>query len=127
MVFQSISNANDLLAVYENAGYAWTGIADEKIVFCGGVYPAWAKCGTAWMLSSVITEQHKIFLHRSIKKIIADAIDILKLHRLEITVVEGHTKGCKWAERLGFINEGLMKKYDSHGNNYWRYAIVRGD
>jgi len=125
IAFSSLSDPLALAAAYEQAGYSWTGIVDDKIVFCGGVYPTWEHCGIAWMLSSMITEQHKIFLHRSIKNIIKNSMEALKLHRLEISVAEGHIKGYRWAEVLGFTYEGMMLKYDSQGNNYRRYALIK--
>lgn len=91
----------------------------------GGVIPIWRGVAIAWLLTAREIEQYKVFFHKTIVEMLNDAINELSLHRVDVTVLVEHKVSVGWLERLGFKCEGLMRKFDSQGNDYYRYALVR--
>lgn len=45
--------------------------------------------------------------------------------RLEITVREDFPEGLAWPLRLGFKKEGVMRRFDIHGNDHYLLARVK--
>jgi RimJ/RimL family protein N-acetyltransferase len=48
----------------------------------------------------------------------------MDLDRIQTVVDAEHTVSHKWVERMGFKNEGLMRKYLG-GRDFYRYALIR--
>ena len=47
----------------------------------------------------------------ALKRAIAFAFDELKLHRVEANIMPKNTRSIRVVEKLGFVNEGLSRKY----------------
>src|SRR3990167_8540466 len=124
-VFLSVPHNTATVKMYENSGYSWTGIVDDTVLGMGGVVPVWPGVACGWLLTGCGIEEYKVFLHKTVNGVINDAIRNLKLHRIETTILVNHSISQRWAERLGFHNEGLMRKFDSNKNDYYRYALVK--
>ncbi len=109
------------------AGCAYTCIDDDgKIICIGGVTLMWKGVGAAWLLTSPIFPRNKIWVHRIIRDVVCEAIEVHKLHRVEALILEDHIVSQKWVNRLGFEEEGLLRKYDSSENNYYMFARIEG-
>ena len=78
-----------------------------------------------WAVTSEEVKEKPISFHRLTLSVIAHYERELGLHRIQISVREGYTEGMRWAEKLGFQNEGLMRSYMSDKTNHYRYARVR--
>lgn len=128
------------LEMYEKSGRCWTAIVEggtpstqhppEKrgvpiILGMGGIIPVWRGVAIGWLLTACEIERFKLFFHKTIVKMLDRAIRELSLHRIDVSVLAEHKTSIKWLERLGFKNEGLMRKFDSMGNDYYRYALVK--
>lgn len=126
MGFMAVPKNREQLQRYIDTGIVYSGIVDTQTIMIGGVCIVWDKVGFAWVMTSDLVRQHRIFFHKSCKEIIEQGIRTFKLHRLETTIIEGHTVSKEWAERLGFKNETPygMKRYDSDGNTYYLYAKI---
>ena len=74
--------------------------------------------------TSPLVEKNKVFFHKGCKLVIDLGIKEFSLHRLETTIIEGHDISQNWAERIGFEQECLMRKFDADGNNYYLYARI---
>jgi len=48
----------------------------------------------------------------------------MDLERVQTTIDAEHEVSKAWAERMGFVNEGLMRKYIA-GRDFYRYALIR--
>lgn len=125
-VFLSVPNSAKELIAYERGGYSWTATVGTQILGAGGVVQIWEGVACCWLLSTPLVEKYKLFLHRTVRNVIIKATENLNLHRIETAILTDHQVSQQWAERLGFINEGLMRKFDSKGNDYYRYALVKG-
>ena len=65
---------------------------------------------------------------KSIKAIIRFADGALNLTRIQATVITDNERSIKVLERCGFINKGMLKKYeviDEVHKDYYMYARVR--
>lgn len=123
-VFLSMPNSAKELIAHERSGYAWTGIVGTEIIMAGGITTVWDGVACAWLLSTPLVDKYKFFLHKVVVNAIMLAVKAKKLHRVETTILADHTVSQRWAERLGFANEGLMRRFDSRGNDYYRYALI---
>src|SRR5882762_473306 len=67
----------------EKRGPAWTAMEDNFPIACAGVAIPWPGVGMAWVTLGKGAETHKIWLTRTIKRILADIMLFSKLHRVE--------------------------------------------
>lgn len=123
-VFLGMPNSTKELIAHERGGYAWTGIIGNEIIAAGGITLVWDGVACAWLLSTPLVDKYKFFLHKTVKNAIMQTSKTKNLHRIETTILAGHVVSQMWAERLGFVNEGLMRKFDSRKQDYFRYALI---
>jgi hypothetical protein len=101
---------------------AFTLVVDDKVVACGGIAPVIPGVGECWILFGNI----QLFtLCRYIKNAINKGL--LVYHRLQMMVREDNKAALRFAEYLGFHNEGVQKCYDLSHNNYIRMARLRDE
>jgi hypothetical protein len=119
-----VPNSKEQLQFYMDTGICYTGMVGDKVVMIGGVSVTWPGVGFVWLLTSDLVKEHKAFFHRTCLNIIEKGIVKYKLHRVDTAIMKDHEVSLKWANRLGFQQEGIMKKYDSEGNDYCLFARV---
>ncbi len=85
---------------------------------CGGIINYAPHRGMCWALLSEDARQHMLWLTRATQRFIA----IHPWRRLEATVEEQFSAGCKWVEMLGFKFEGRMPQFGDDGETHLRYA-----
>lgn len=123
-VFLSVPSSTRELIAYERGGYSWTGVVGTDIIAAGGISPIWEGVACAWLLSTPLVDKYQLFLHKTVKNAIKLVTEAKNLHRIETTILTDHVVSQRWAERLGFVREGIMRKFDSRKNNYFRYALI---
>ncbi len=124
-IIMSIPNSTERIVIQSQSGMAYTGIDDEgSIIAIGGVSLIWPHVGSGWVLTSELIVKYKVWTHRIIRDILDTAIKVYSLHRIESIILKNHNVCLKWAERLGFQREGLLRKYDSQGNDYWLFGRI---
>lgn len=92
-------------------GTAFTVFEGNQILGCAGISVLWPGVGEAWTMISNEWRAKPLSLHRLIKRGLAQFST--QFHRVELYVIAEFTEGYKWAERLGFVKEGLRKSYTS--------------
>lgn len=96
----------------------------ETIIGCGGVHKMWHGNGEGWLLMS--THAYKMpktvarYTYRLFDTIMADN----NLWRIQASVHATDEQSIRFAEWMGFENEGLMKKFGPDGSDYYRFARV---
>lgn len=121
----------DLDASYEEnridaavAGMAYTLLLNNQPIVSGGIFPLWNGVCEGWVISSKRIFDVKI----KAAKLIRHRTDILcaanKVWRLQTTVKANFKMGLRFAEFLGFKNEGLMRGYGPDKSDYYRMAKV---
>lgn len=125
-VILGVPDAFERIIQQAKNGVAYTGVDEKgKIILIGGIAFLWEGVGSGWVLTSKLLLEHKTWSHRAIKDVLDITEGTHKLHRIESLILKGHEVSMKWAERLGFKQEGLLRKYDSQKNDYWLCARVK--
>ncbi len=104
--------------------YGFTGVIGSRIIACGGVYMIWQGVGYVWGLTSEDVVKYRKWFHSVTIEVLRYCVEILKLHRIETTVIKENITSVRWLQRLGFECEGIMRKYDQYGNDYYLMARV---
>lgn len=125
-VIMGVPDAIERISLQAENGIAYSGIDDEgNVVVIGGVALLWEGVGSGWVITSELFVNHKIWCHRAIRNVLIKAESQYNLHRIESLILKDHKISMKWAERLGFSKEGLLRKYDSSKNDYYLFARVK--
>jgi hypothetical protein len=101
-------------------GPAFTVTSRGDIVACVGVIPQWENYSRAWALLSGDSGRHLLGITRAIRR-------WLRFHnsgRVDTSVVVDFQQAIRWAAMLGFVREGLMRKYTPDGKDCYLYAQV---
>ena len=106
------------------AGLAFTLLDDNVPICSGGIIPTWLGSAQGWVISSKRIFRNKIKASRLIK----ERTDLLcannKIWRLQTAVKANFKTGIRFAEFLGFKNEGLMRAYGPDKTDYYLMARI---
>ena len=106
------------------AGLSFTLLHNNNPLCSGGIVPLWNGVAEGWVISSKRIFKNRIKASRLIKK----RTDLLcaanKIWRLQTAVKSNFKTGLRFAEFLGFKNEGLMKAYGPDKTDYYRMARI---
>ena len=106
------------------AGLSFTLLHNNNPVCSGGIVPLWTGVAEGWVISSKRIFKTRIKASRLIKK----RTDLLcaanNIWRLQTAVKSNFKTGLRFAEFLGFKNEGLMKAYGPDKTDYYRMARI---
>lgn len=92
-----------------------------------GVMGGFLMCqGVAEVWSVLSKEARKLpfGLHRQTKMLLELHEREYSLHRIQMQVLEGFEAGYRWAESLGFQEEGLLRSYGPNRENMWMMARI---
>ena len=109
----------------EGKGPAYTGVHNGKIIGCGGIVPLWSGVADGWTVLAKDIPNYKFWFHQTVKRILRDTMEGLHLRRIQVSVRSYSMRNIKWAESLGFHNEGLMKQFGPDGADHFRFAMIR--
>lgn len=120
-VMQPVLAQQDYGQMLYKAGPAYAAIIDDKVVACLGIIPQWEGRAIAWGL--VGSEAGKAFygIHKAVKKF----LDLQDYRRIETAVSTDFEQGHRWAQLLGFKNEGTMRAYTPDGRDCDLYARLK--
>ena len=109
---------------FAGAGLAYT-LLDNNVPICsGGIVPTWLGNAQGWVISSKRIFRNKVKASRLIRK----RTDLLcannKIWRLQTAVKANFKTGIRFAEFLGFKNEGLMRGYGPDKTDYYLMARI---
>jgi hypothetical protein len=112
-----------MIEIYASLGPAATLWHDGKIIMCGGIAcGAWKGLGDIWLIPSGFVNQCPLGVFKTAKRYIDDVIETLDLHRVQATIAESEVK---WIEKLGFVREGVMRKFSRNKEDRYLYARVK--
>ena len=105
-------------------GVSFTLLHNNNPVCSGGIVPLWNGVAEGWVISSKRIYKERIRASRLIRK----RTDLLcaanKIWRLQTAVKSNFKTGLRFAEFLGFKNEGLMTGYGPDKSDYYRMARI---
>ena len=102
-------------------GPAFSAVVDNEIIASLGIIPQWQNRAVAWGLIGENAAQHFIPLHRAVRRF----LELSDYRRIETSVATNFKEGHRWAQLLGFKNEGTMKAFTPNGDDCDLYAKVR--
>lgn len=105
----------------ERAGPAWTAFDDVGVIGCGGIMYEHQTLGTAWTLLTPRSGSFMTPLHRYARR----ALTQCPLVRVQAHVDPGFAPAVRWIEMLGFVREGLLRKFTPQGRDMLLFARVR--
>jgi hypothetical protein len=123
LTFMNFPNP-ELIAKKFTRGIAYTIEAPEGLVASGGVIPLWKGVGEAWVVTSDLVEKYPIFFAKTVWRKLHEILDVNGIERVQTTIHRDHMVSQRWAERMGFENEGLMRRFLG-GEDYYRYALIK--
>lgn len=99
----------------------WAIVENGVTLGCGGIVEIWENRAQAWtLISSALLSRFRP-AHRMVRAVLDDA----PWRRIEMDVDASHEAGIAWAEHLGFVNEGVRRKFTVDGRDVILYARVK--
>lgn len=125
-ILAGLDNALEMAKNHATHGPAWTGFWDSKPMACVGIVILWDGCAEGWALTSDLVREHPCAFHRAVYKKLDEVTREYKIHRLQLSIPHSHIVSRMWAYRLGFRNEGRMRKFGPPPmhDDYCRYARI---
>jgi RimJ/RimL family protein N-acetyltransferase len=114
-VFYVMLNANIAFTVCH--GNTALGIAAVNDIFPG--------VAELWFVMDDSLRNYPKLLHSSGKEVIRWLDNACSYHRIQATCLADDKRDVRWLLRLGFVCEGVMRKYGPDGRDYFRFARVR--
>jgi hypothetical protein len=113
-----------MLEAQARLGLAVTAMVHNKPVAMFGIVYIWSGVGEMWSIISDDARRYPKQLTIVAKEFSDIAVQSLALRRLQITVRSDEPRSLRWAEFLGFENEGLLRKYSPDGVDTYILARV---
>lgn len=104
---------------YAKAGPAITMLLGDTVLAIGGVLRLWPGVGEAWMMVAPEGRQRGVALYKTMKVFLDNCEGF---HRIQTSVLYGHSVAHRCIMQLGFIPEGMMVHYGPNKENYVRYV-----
>lgn len=123
-VLRSMPDAKKLAAEYAERGPCWTGFWDGQAMAAVGIVILWNHVAEGWALTSDLVRQHPCAFHRAVCHKLRYVMQKYELNRLQLSIQHSNLVSRMWAYRLGFRNEGRMKKFGPEGEDYVRVALT---
>lgn len=114
------SNRDVMTALYNQNMFGLTWTINGEVAACGGIMEPWPKVGEVWMMTSSLVEKYPKKFYGYVKEMTADVSPMYR--RLQACVRSDLPECLKFADRLGFKMEGLMKQYGRGGEDYYMMA-----
>ena len=78
--------------------------------------------GEAWLVASGLSTKNKLWFVRGVKNWMEKLMNTHQLHRVQTTVMHGHTELIRFVEFLGMEFEGRIKHYGPNKEDYLMYG-----
>lgn len=109
------------LSGLSEAGMAWVGEHEGKVLAMAGFLPQWEGRALAWALLSKEAGPHFRAIHRAVEEKLIKS----PFRRVEATVDVGFEPGHRWMKMLDFEPEGYLRAYRPDGGDQVMYARIR--
>lgn len=102
----------------------YTLFEEDVVLGIGGVHNIWNGVGEAWLLLGKEAFARPRTVARHTVNMFDHMQEEYKYQRIQASIAVKDGKAKRFAEWLGFQNEGIMRKYGPDGSDYYRYAKV---
>lgn len=104
---------------------AWTAMVGGRILACAGIIRGQYHIGEAWAIFDRDFFTCGDSNVRACMLRIAKAMRSVDLQRVQASTEVGFDRADEFLTRLGFVEEGIMRKYGFDGKDHKLYAFVR--
>jgi len=113
----------DYNSVY-GKGIGYSAFDDQVLIFCAGFVFLWEGVAETWILCDKCVIHYIRELYYYVASYLDRIISKYNLHRIQATVLAEYLPGRRFLGRMGFREEGLLRKYDWNGRDYFMYSRV---
>lgn len=106
----------------DQSDYAYTALAGGRPVACIGVTTMWRGVGAAWAFLGQDAPRYWKTIHGGVIMFLRGAMCDGEFHRIQTAVRLDHAAGHRWAMRLGFRPEGVLRGYGPDLADFMAYA-----
>ena len=108
-----------------NNGLCFSGFDDDRLLGCAGLIQHWHGNAEAWFVPDAkVGRKGLLMLVRDIVEYLDEKQEDPAFRRIWGWVVDDFCPGHRLMHRLCFSQEGLMYRYDPHGNDCRLYARI---
>ena len=125
--FAALGGIEHTAALCDAAEYAYTVMGDGTPVACIGCSVLWRGVGAAWAFLSTGAPRYWKTIHGGVTTFLRGALCDGEFHRIQTSVRIDHPAGHRWALRLGFAPERVMRGYCSDGADAVCYVRFPND
>ena len=111
--------------IFFGGGPAYTCVNKTDILFCAGIVLIMPGVGEAWSFCDIAVRKHPRDVLHYQKKYLLKEMEIRKLHRVQAHCLTSWKTAYRFLERIGFQCEGLIRKYDPEGRDYYLYSLIK--
>lgn len=111
--------------MFQKSSYAVTIYYKGKILLCGGIVHMWPGVGDGWFFFDEDTPEIFKEIPKTFVKGVRSYFNWVPLQRIQTIVDPEFPTAAKFLRFMGFDNEGIMRKYHSNGNDYYRFALIK--
>jgi hypothetical protein len=122
--FSALGGVDRAAAMCNANEIAYSVMVGDRPVACIGVTEYWRGVGAAWAFLAPDACRYFKTIHAGVRMFINGAMADGEFHRIETSVLVAFPAGHRWALRLGFVPEGLRRKYGPDRSDYISYARV---
>jgi len=107
---------------------SFTGLYNGKVIACAGLIPLNDYMFEAWQIFSEalpmgVPNRAWVEVFRAVERVVETAFE-QGARRIQTVIDEDMKKPIEFAKKLGFEEEGRMRKYGPHGETFIRFARV---
>lgn len=106
-------------------GPAYSLYYQDKLLFCCGMIILRPGVGSTWIVCDKAINGFGIEVLHYSKMILDETIKKYKLHRVQTEIKSTIRLYHQFIKRLGFQEEGTMRKYGSDGSDYLLYSRIQ--
>lgn len=92
-------------------GPAFSGFIDGQLAVVGGVQIPWAGVGHGWCMLTDVGRAHGGIVDRAVVTYLRAIVHDHRLRRVQTHVLGDFVPGQRWAERLGFHVEVVLRRF----------------
>lgn len=121
----SLDNLEGRFQSYMAMGTGYTGLIDDQILMCAGIFLQWRGVAEVWAVTTPMVEQYPLAFHRAMSKCLEVLEKSMGLWRIQVCIHGDHHVSQKWIQRLEFVSEGPKPGYGPDGATYVGFARVK--
>ena len=117
----------ELAQAREDNGQCITGVVNDRIIGCGGIDIMWPKVGEVWVLLAYDIGIYSMAAYEVIQDGLKKLIEDNNLRRVQAWGRVGFDASHTLFRHLGFVPEGIARKYGYDGEDFILYALIKDD